>query len=114
MSESKNNGFGTLLLGVAFGLACGYSAGILTAQKPGRELRRDIGDYSTDLAQRITERFQSLKEVIKEKATEIKSFSDENLKKTAKNIEELVESLDKQLEALTKKQPVSASKSNNN
>lgn len=114
MSESRNdNGFGALLLGVAFGLACGYSAGILTAQKPGRELRRDIGDYSADLAQKITERFQSLKEVIKEKATEIKSFSDENLKKTAKNIEELVESLDKQLEALNKKQVTTSASSKN-
>lgn len=104
MSNSKNDSCGNLLLGVVFGLACGYVAGILTAKKPGRELRKELGIYSSDIAHRVTDRFDNFKVIVKEKMAELKNFSDEKLKKTAKNIEELVESLDKQLDELSKKQ----------
>lgn len=102
--NERNSCVGNTVVGLLFGLACGYAIGILTAEKSGKELRRDIGSYSSDLVQKINQRFSSFKEVVLEKVAEFKNFSDEQLKNTAKNIEDLVDSLDKQLDELTKKQ----------
>lgn len=106
MSESKscNNGLLNLFVGTVFGLACGYAAGVLTAQKPGKDLRKDITNYSSDIALRFKDKYTNLKELVLEKVAEFKNFSDEKLTNTAKNIEELVNSLDEQLDKLTKKQ----------
>ncbi|MCE2929757.1 MAG: YtxH domain-containing protein [Candidatus Caenarcaniphilales bacterium] len=102
MSNNSNN-FGKFLLGIGMGAAAGYVIGILTAEKSGRELRKDIQFGSQEFVETLKDKFEDLREHTTIAVKEFKGFADEKLKASAKNIEEQVNSLGKQLEELTKK-----------
>ncbi|MDA0772194.1 MAG: YtxH domain-containing protein [Cyanobacteria bacterium] len=104
MSNNNNNNSSNFVLGLIFGLAAGFVAGILNATKPGRELRRDFEVNSSDFFETVKEKFEDIKIQAADTLGDFKDFTDEKLKASAQNIETQVESLGKQLEELTKKQ----------
>lgn len=102
MTKNKCS-IGSILLGLGLGAALGYTAGLLTAQKSGKELRRDIKVGSQEFMDNLKDKFEDLREHTNMALREVKGFADEKLKASAKNIEEHVNSLGKQLEELTKR-----------
>jgi len=92
------------LSGLVFGLLGGFIAGVLSADKPGRELRRDIEINSAEWAHGLRERIEELKEQAADKISDFKGFADEKFKKSAMTIQDKVADLGKQLEELTTQQ----------
>lgn len=104
MSNDRSSGLVKFLGGLAVGAAAGFLAGILSAEKPGRELRREIQMNSSDFVEGLKDRFSTLKTQASETIEKIAGLADEKIKSSAKNIQTQVDSLGKQLDELTKKQ----------
>lgn len=51
----QKNGFATAMACLAVGTLAGYLTGILTAKKPGKELRQDIKDEAEKMTRRTKE-----------------------------------------------------------
>lgn len=114
MQEQKGNGFLKFLFGLFFGVLAGYVAGILTADRTGEQLRRDIETGSSDFIANMKDRLEDIKDQAATKIKDFKGFADEKLRKSAESIQEQVHSLGSQLEELTKKQTAAAANSNKN
>lgn len=102
--KNHNNNFGNFIFGLVFGLAAGFVAGILSAEKPGSEVRRDIQLSSSDFFESVKEKLDDIRDQASDTLKEFRGFTDEKLKASAKNIQSQVESLGQQLDDLTKKQ----------
>lgn len=111
MSE-KNNGVGKFLFGLGLGAAAGFVTGLLLADRPGSELRKEIEVNSSEFIESIKDKLEDLKEQASDTIREFKGFTDEKLKASAKNIQTQVDSLGKQLQELTKKQTTTATERN--
>jgi len=105
MRDDRRSSASSVFWSLAIGVAAGYAAGLLTAEKPGRDLRREIGANSADFIANLKDKLEDLKEQTAEAVQTFKGFADEKLKASAKNIEDQVQKLGKQLEDLTKRQP---------
>lgn len=110
MRQDRDDGLLNFLFGLFFGVLAGYVAGVLTAEKTGSELRRDIEMNSTDVLSNLRNKFEDVKDQTVVAMREFKGFTDDKLKASAKNIEDQVNSLGQQLEELTKKQAEAFSK----
>lgn len=108
MSNDRSNDVGNFLGGLIIGAGAGFLIGILTADKPGRELRRELQMNSTDFVEGLKDKFSTLKVQATETIEKIAGMADEKIKSSAKNIQSQVDSLGKQLDELTKKQSTSA------
>lgn len=101
---------GLFFSGLVFGALGGFIAGVLMAEKPGRELRKDLELNSSEFVYNIKDKLQDIKEEASVKMKDFAGFTDEKFKRSAMNIQEKVAELGKQLEELTVAQ---ASKDNN-
>lgn len=110
MSEKKDDSFLKFLFGLFFGVMAGYAASALTADKTGRQLRRDLRLNSSDIMTNLKDRFDDFKDQASVTFRDFKGFTDEKLKASAQNIEKQVQSLGEQLEELTSKQKASCQK----
>lgn len=113
MSNNRSNGLGKFIAGLGLGVAAGIVTGLLMADRPGSELRRDIEVNSSEFLEGLKERLEELKGQASETIREFKGFTDEKLKASAKNIQTQVDSLGKQLQELTHKQTVGSSTDRN-
>lgn len=110
--RESDNGAANFLLGIIFGVMAGYAAGILSADKPGSEVRKKLEMSSTEFLAGLNDRIDDMKEEASLKIRDFKGFADEKLKRSAENIQDQVNSLGKQLEELTAKQAATASQNN--
>jgi gas vesicle protein len=94
--EQKNSNVLGLVSGVAVAAALGYAAGLLLADRPGAELRKDIESNSAKLAREIKDKFDEFFEGVKD-------FADEKLKDSATNLKEKIAVLGKQLREVSNK-----------
>jgi gas vesicle protein len=108
MDNRSNDEFGKFFFGLLFGLAAGFVAGILSADRPGREVRRDIEINSSDFFETVREKIDDIRDQAADTIRDFKGFTDEKLKASAESIQTQVESLGHQLEELTKKQAASS------
>lgn len=113
MNNNKDNGFGKFVCGLGLGAIVGIAAGLLLADRPGSELRRDIEANSSEFLLGLKDKLDELKDQASDTMREFKGFADEKLKVTAKNIQTQVDSLGKQLQELTNKQAVGSSTERN-
>jgi gas vesicle protein len=104
-SEDKRNGTGLskFILGLAFGAAAGYVIGLLNAERPGSELRKEIAINSKDFFAGLRERIAELKEQASSAIQDFRTAADETVKESALDIEDQVNSLGKKLDDLTRK-----------
>ncbi len=107
MAQNKDDSLFKFLAGLVIGAGVGFLVGILTADKPGRELRRDISNNTVDFVGGLKERIETIKDQAAEAIRDFKGFADDKLKTSAKNIQDQVTSLGRQLDELTKKNTVS-------
>lgn len=91
------------LLGLILGAAAGYLSGLLAADKSGQELRDDLRANSNEILGTLKDKYANLKIKATDKFGEIKSYTDENFKKSAINIQDQINSIAKQLEELSRK-----------
>ena len=113
MNNNRSNGLGKFIAGLGLGAAAGIAAGLLMADRPGSELRRDIEANSSEFLEGLKERIDELKDHASDTIREFKGFADEKLKASAKNIQTQVDSLGKQLQELTHKQTAGSSTERN-
>ena len=113
MNNNRNSGLGKFVAGLGLGVAAGVVTGLLIADRPGSELRRDIEANSSEFLEGLKERIEELKDHASDTIREFKGFADEKLKASAKNIQTQVDSLGKQLQELTHKQTVGSSTERN-
>lgn len=97
-----------VIAGLLLGLVGGFIAGILMADKPGAELRRDIEMNSAEWAHNLKDKIEDLKEQAADKLSDFRGFTDEKFRASAQNIQTKVAELGKQLEELTVKQQTKA------
>lgn len=102
-TENKDNGLLKLLAGLAIGTCAGYAIGLLNAEKPGVELRRDLENNSRDFFSSLRDRVEDLRDQASTTIHDFREMADEKLKASARDIQEQVNSLGKQLDDLTKK-----------
>ncbi len=113
MNNNKDSALGKFIFGLGLGAIAGVVAGLLLADRPGSELRRDIEMNSSEFLSGLKDKLDELKDQASDTIREFKGFTDEKLKSTAKNIQTQVDSLGKQLQELTNKQAVSSSTERN-
>lgn len=102
--RERDDGIFKFLVGIFLGGFAGFVIGVLTAERPGRELRRDIEVNSHDFLDKLRDNLDDLKDKATDRIRDFQGFADERLKASAKNIQDQVASLGRQLEELTKKQ----------
>ncbi len=112
MNNNKDSGLVKFAVGLGLGAVAGIAAGLLLADRPGSELRRDIEANSAEFLGGLRDKLDELKDQASDTIREFKGFTDEKLKSTAKNIQTQVDSLGKQLQELTNKQTVSSTERN--
>jgi gas vesicle protein len=61
-NNNRSNGFLKFLFGMFFGVLAGYIVGILTADRTGSQLRRDIEMGSSDFFMNMRDRLEDLKD----------------------------------------------------
>ncbi len=110
MKNNNDDGFMKFILGLFFGVMAGYLTGLLNAERPGSELKKDLEVNSSDFLANVKDKFEDFKDQTNIALKEFKGFTDEKLKASAKNIEEKVNSLGEQLEELRDKQAAASSK----
>jgi gas vesicle protein len=101
MNGSRDDGIFKFISGLFLGILGGFLTGILMAEKPGRELRKDFEIGSGEVLENVKGRLESLRETASAKFKDFKGFTDERLKASALSIQDQVISLGKQLEELT-------------
>ena len=94
----------SIIVGLVLGLVGGFVAGILMADRPGSELRRDIETNSAEWTHNLKEKIEELKEQASDKLSDFRGFTDEKFRASAQNIQSKVAEFGKQLEDLTVKQ----------
>ncbi len=112
MEQNKDDGLFKFLAGLVIGAGTGFLVGILTADKPGRELRREITANSADFIGTLREKIEHVKDQAADAIKDFKGFADDKLKASAKNIQEQVSSLGRQLDEITNKKPTAVSERN--
>ncbi len=115
METNRNNDNSAInfLMGIVFGVMAGYIAGILSAEKPGSEVRKKLEMNSSEFLSGLNDRIDEIRDQASDKIRDFKGFADEKLKRSAENIQDQVNSLGKQLEELTAKQAATAAHQNN-
>ncbi|MDD9899074.1 MAG: YtxH domain-containing protein [Candidatus Melainabacteria bacterium] len=108
MDNRGNDEFGKFFFGLLFGLAAGFVAGILSADRPGREVRRDIEVNSSDFFETLRDRVEDIRDQAADTIRDFKGFTDDKLRASAESIQTQVESLGEQLDELTRKQAASS------
>ena len=111
-NNNRGNGFLKFLFGMFFGVLAGYLVGILTADRTGAQLRRDIEMGSSDFFANMRDKLEDLKDQATVKIKDLKDFADEKLRRSAENIQEQVHSLGNQLDELTKRQKAGTANKN--
>lgn len=101
MAQRSDDGIFKFISGLFLGLLGGFAAGVLLADKPGRELRRDIELNSEEMMHNLKDRFADLKDEASIKFKDFSNFTDEKFKRSALNIQDKVAELGKQLDDLT-------------
>lgn len=64
MKENEKSNLGVFVVLVALGSLAGYLTGILTAKKPGKELREDIKNQTEKSVRQLKENCSKAEEVI--------------------------------------------------
>lgn len=105
MNGSRDDGIFKFISGLFLGILGGFITGILMAEKPGRELRKDLELSSGEVLENLKDRIEGIRETAAHRFRDFKGFTDEKLRASAINIQEQVSSLAKQLEDLTRKTP---------
>lgn len=100
MSNRSDDGFFKFFSGLLMGGLGGFLAGIMLAQKSGREFRRDIAGNSEEVLAVLKEKFEGLKDKASDQIKDFRGFSDEAFKQSAINIQDKVLELGKQLDQL--------------
>lgn len=103
--ENREDGVVKFIAGLAIGALAGMTTGLMMADRPGRELRKDLEINSSELMSNLKDRLEDIKEEANVKIKDFKGFADEKLRASAINIQEQAASLGTQLEELTKKKP---------
>ena len=99
--NNQESGFFKFMSGLLLGILGGFVAGVLTADRPGRELRKEIGINSSDMLEKLRERIDEIKDQASDKLGDFRHFADENLRTSAMDIQDKVADLGRQLDALT-------------
>ncbi len=103
-SKKSNNILGSFVAGAVAGVLGGLAAGFMLANKPGRELRKDIQYSSSEFMRNLRDRVGEITSRAASKLEELRDFTDEKFRASAINIQEQVAVLGRQLDELTHRQ----------
>lgn len=101
MSQRSDDGIFKFLSGLFIGWLAGYVLGKLTADRPGKEVYKDLELNSTEFVHNLRDRLDDIKGQASDRFRDLKSFTDEGFKTSAQNIQDKVIELGKQLDELT-------------